>query len=311
MQRKGCVMAVGGANLDISACADQPLRAADSAPGRVHTSAGGVARNVAENLARLGHATRLLSAVGDDPQGHSLLAATRMAGVDVSACWVVPGAASASYVSVHDHAGALTVAVNDMQIIEHITPERLAPHARQFQQAAALVVDCNLAEPALAWLLANCDAAPVFVDAVSAFKCRRVLASLSRVHTLKVNRLEAGALSGLPLGSEAEVEAAAGWLHRQGVRNIVLSLGDQGLYFSQAHGACGWQRALPVTVVSTTGAGDALLAGLVHSHLAGAKLSRAARFASGCAALTLTVASANHPGLSVDRVDRWLDSVAA
>lgn len=304
-------MVVGGANLDISASADHPLRAADSTPGRVRTSAGGVARNVAENLARLGHDTRLLSAVGDDPQGHGLLAATRQAGVDVSACWVVPGAASASYVAVHDRAGAVTVAVNDMQILEHITPERLAPHARQFQQAAAVVVDCNLPEPALAWLLANCGAAPVFVDAVSAFKGPRALASLSRVHTLKVNRLEARALSGLPVGSQAEVEAAAGWLHHQGVRNVVLSLGDQGLYFSAANGECGWQRALPATLVSTTGAGDALLAGLVHSHLAGAPLGRAARFASGCAALTLTVASANHPGLSAAGVDRLLDSVAA
>jgi pseudouridine kinase len=311
MRPAGFVLALGGANLDINAGADHELRPGDSTPGRVHFSPGGVARNVAENLARLGHDSRLFSAVGDDPQGLNLLAQTRHAGVDVSGCWLLPGVATASYVSVHDSQGDMAVAVNDMQILEHITPERLQPHAQQIRQAAALVLDCNLSEAAMAWLFANHGSAPVFVDAVSAFKCARVRPWLGQVHTLKVNRLEAQALCGLPVGSSNEVESAARCLLGLGVRRVVLSLGEQGLYYSEHGGQSGWQAALPVNVVHASGAGDALMAGLVHSFLANEPLARAVRFAGACATLTLTVASANHPELSEALVEQTLQSVAA
>ena len=308
------VLAVGGANMDIIAGAGQALRSGDSTPGKVRSSPGGVARNVAENLARLGDAVRLISAVGDDPPGRALLAATRQAGVDVSGCQVLVGAATASYVSVHEPDGSLAVAVNDMQVLEQLTPATLAPHAGAFRDAALWVLDCNLAEPALAWLFAQSAAshepAPVFADAVSAPKCLRLRPWLAQIHTLKLNRLEAQALSGLPVNSAAEVEAAARWLNGQGVQQVVVSLGAEGLHFSSATHK-GWQAALPVRVLNTTGAGDALMAGLVHSHRQHASLPEAARFATGCAALTLTVPSANHPGLSAALVAQCLNEHAA
>ena len=72
---------IGGANMDICGCSHDNLRIGDSNPGRVRTSAGGVGRNIAENLARLGTDTRLLSAVGNDQYGHHLLDVTQRAGV--------------------------------------------------------------------------------------------------------------------------------------------------------------------------------------------------------------------------------------
>jgi pseudouridine kinase len=303
----GHVLVIGGANLDIVAHAAQPLRTADSTPGSVHFSPGGVARNVAHNLALLGHDVRLVSAVGDDAPGHALRAATQAAGVDVSACLALPGAATASYVSVHGPDGALAFAVNDMQVLERLAPAALAPHADAVRSAALLVLDCNLSAAALGWLFAQRGDAPVFADAVSAAKCERLRPWLGRLHTLKVNRLEARALSGLPVDSPAEVEAAARWLLGQGVQQVVVSLGAEGLYFrSTTHE--GWLHALLVPVHNTTGAGDALMAGLAHSHLRHSPLPDAARFAAGCAALTLMTPSANHPDLSVALVAQCLDS---
>jgi len=327
------VVVVGGANLDIGARSEHALQRGDSTPGTVCWSAGGVARNVAENLARLGHTTRLFSAVGDDLPGHSLLQATRQAGVDVSGCWIVPDATTASYVSVHDASGEEVVAVNDMGVLAHLTPERLQPLAGPLREASALVVDCNLSEAALGGLFAHLahrahgahpGDVPVFVDAVSASKCPRILPWLARVHTLKLNRLEAQALVGVPLASRDSMEAAARWLHGRGVRRVVLSVGADGLLHSEctegvvggawhcdlagaAPDIClGWQAALPATVCNASGAGDALLAGLVHAHLRGEPLAVAARFASACAALTLTTPSTCHAGLSQACVEALL-----
>jgi pseudouridine kinase len=300
------VLVLGGANMDMVASASHGLVAGESVPGRIRSAPGGVARNIAENLARLGLPTRLVTAVGDDLLGRSLLEATQRAGVDTGGCLLLAGQGSASYLSLHGPDGELAMAVNDMDILLALTPERLQPHAPSLRRAAALVLDCNLSPDALAWVFAQGSAAPVFVDAVSAFKAVRIRPWLDRLFLLKVNRLEAQALSGLKVETLADARAAAGWFIDRGVRQVGLSMGEQGNCWMDASGASGLQPVLPVQVVNATGAGDALLAGLVFAHLMGETLAQAMRFAGGCAALTLTTMAANHPGLSVARVRELL-----
>lgn len=301
------VLVLGGANMDISGSTTQPLALSDSNPGRIRCAPGGVARNIAENLARLGNTTRLLTAVGDDLYGHSLLDATQQAGVDVSGSWVLADEATSTYLSLHGPDGDMAVAVNDMGILECITPERLAAHAPWVQQAAALVVDCNVGVQALEWVFANRGATPVFVDAVSAFKCPRIRPWLDHVHLLKVNRLEAQALCNFGVDSDADIERAAQTLHMLGVEQVVLSLGELGVYWSARNAGHGWHGALPGTVVvNATGAGDALMAGLVHAFVTQQDLPAAVPFALGCAALTLASECANHPALSVAAVARCM-----
>ncbi|ELI6442400.1 winged helix-turn-helix transcriptional regulator, partial [Aeromonas salmonicida subsp. salmonicida] len=118
---------IGGANMDICGCSHDNLRIGDSNPGRVRTSAGGVGRNIAENLARLGTDTRLLTAVGNDQYGHHLLEVSQRAGVDVRQVLVLEGQATSCYLSLHDGSGEMSCAVNDMAIIDQLTPARLTP----------------------------------------------------------------------------------------------------------------------------------------------------------------------------------------
>jgi len=296
------VLAIGAANMDIAASTPHGLTVGDSTPGTIRHAPGGVARNVAENLARLGHRVSLLCAVGDDLFGRSLLAQTRDAGVDVDACWVLPQAATSTYLSLHGADGDMAVAVNDMAIVDRLTPAHLQGHAELLARASALLIDGNLPPAVLGWLFEQAAQVPVFVDPVSAFKCRRFLPWLHRVHTIKLNRIEAQALTGYPLDSDAAIAACLQWLHAQGVRQVVLSLGERGACWSVAGGSMGCSRALPVTVLSATGAGDALMAGLLHGYLQGHSLHASMAFASACAALTLMAPQANHPGLSVAAV---------
>ncbi len=63
------ILVVGAAGLDTKGYVAGPLQPGTSNPGDIRISRGGVARNVAENLARLGEHAVLLSAVGDDRSG--------------------------------------------------------------------------------------------------------------------------------------------------------------------------------------------------------------------------------------------------
>lgn len=296
------VAVVGGANMDIVARTPVDGLWGDSTPGQIQCSPGGVARNMAENLARLGHETHLISAVGEDEFGRSLHAATQAAGVDVSGFQVLPSYRTATYLSVHGADGDMKIAVNDMAILEALTPEFLQPHAARLTMASVLVLDCNLSSPTLAWLFNAAARPPVFVDGVSVPKCLRLSGLLAHVHTLKVNQLEAQALSGLPTHSIEEAQAAALALHLLGVRNVVVSLGAQGLCWCDDAGVVGACAAASVDVVNSAGAGDALMAGLVHAHVSGWSLAQAVPFAMACAEMTLTTTLANHPALSVGAV---------
>ena len=304
LAEQGFVLAIGAANMDITGSSQHALVAHDSTPGQIRCAPGGVARNVAENLARLGHDVRLISAVGDDLFGARLLESTRRAGVDVQGCLVLDDQATSTYLSLHGPDGDMAMALNDMAILEQITPERLAHGAARVRHARAVLVDCNLSEAALGWIFGHAHADAVFAEPVSAFKCRRLLPWLGQVHTLKANRLEAQALTGLPVSDDAGLVLAALWLHQQGVRHVVLSLGERGVYWSAIGGPSGWQAALPATMVNVTGAGDAMMAGLLHGHLCGDPLAQTIAFASGCAAMTLSAPQANHVSLSVAAVQQ-------
>ncbi len=292
--------------MDITGTVHSPWVVKDSNPGQIRCSPGGVARNVAQNLARLDCDTQLLCAVGNDAFGHSLLAHSAAAGVQVHNAWTLSDAATSAYVSLHGSDGDMTVAVNDMDIVQRIAPVLLAPHAKAFQLAKAVVLDCNLTPEALDWICKLEGAAPIFVDAVSAFKCLRAKPVLPFVHTLKLNQLEAAALSSMPCSAATDMQAIAQWLHAQGVHQVVISLGSQGVFWSSKDAGYGKLDALACQVVNTCGAGDALMAGLVNAYVRQLPLQEAAQFAQACAAITVSCEGANHPDLSLAFANNFL-----
>ncbi|WP_051228740.1 PfkB family carbohydrate kinase [Paludibacterium yongneupense] len=298
---------IGNSNMDIAGTRvpGVAMRAFDAGPGVIRYKRGGVARNVAENLARLGCDCRFVSVFGDDHHGQALWAATSEAGVDLSPSRIVPDATTSTCLVVNDSAGEMFYAIADLSIIERLSPAHLADHSELLEGAALIVTNTDLSEEALDWLFTRHGDRPLLVDTVDAFYAGRILPWLSRVHTIKPNRAEASQLSGLPFKSREHAPPIADWFHRAGVMQVVLSLGEYGLYYSNGQSA-GWMEPLPVDVVNVSGAGDALLAGLAYGWLEGQPFVDALRFACGCAALTLTTEDNNYPALSPSAVRELL-----
>jgi pseudouridine kinase len=261
-----------------------------------------VARNVAENLLRLGLDARLLTVLGDDVFGQALRQAAAAIGLDLQACTTISGQRTATYLSLHGPDGDMGVAVNDMGILDCLTPELLGQHTAVLEGAAALVVDSNVRPDVLAWVKVYWADKPVFAEAVSVAKCLKLLPLLDQLHLLKANRLEAQALSGLPISSPQSAADAARSLHQRGVRQVVISMGADGVVWCDALGAVGHKSVRPVQMASATGAGDALLSGLVCGQLQAMPLEQAVCFAMACAELTLSSPFANSPDLSLDAV---------
>lgn len=297
---------IGGANMDICGTAYAPLRPGDSNPGSIQCSPGGAARNIAENLGRLGVTCYLISLVGDDLYGKSLLEITQRAGVDIRACQIMPQTSTSTYLSLHGPDGDMTLAMNDMESLTKLTPDYLLGHRELLRHAGVIIIDANLAPETLAWLFTHYANLPLFVDPVSAFKAERLRPWLQHIHTLKPNHIEASTLSGIPLTGPDDAPTVATWFHEQGIQRVVLSLAAHGLYYSEREGEAGWRPPPKVNVINTTGAGDALMAGLAYRWLADDSFADSLHFALGCAALTLMSSSTNNTMLSPLTVTQWL-----
>ncbi len=297
---------VGGANMDICGTARGPLRQGDSNLGKVRLAPGGVGRNIAENLARLGSDCRLVSAVGRDPHGARLIEVSQQAGVNMRHVLQLEGQSTSCYLSLHGQDGEMACAINDMAILDSLTPQRLAPLDGLLGAARALVLDANLAEETLAWLFGRYAHLPLFVDTVSVAKVEKLRPWLAAIHTLKPNRLEAERLCGRAISGPADGPAVADWFHRAGVRRLFLSLGEQGVFYSD-----GKQQAhlpiLPSPVVNVTGGGDAYMGALIHAWLQDDDLDHSARFARACAALAVGCPDTVFTGLSLAAVERLLE----
>ena len=85
------ILGIGAANVDVHGESRAAIVMRDSNPGHLRTSAGGVTRNVMENLARLGVDARMVSALGDDLFGDLVRRESALAGLDMSECITIPG----------------------------------------------------------------------------------------------------------------------------------------------------------------------------------------------------------------------------
>ena len=260
----GYIAGIGGANMDIHGRSDHPLVMRDSNPGTLHTSLGGVCRNICENLARLGEDVRLVTVVGDDVHGKSILAGCTQAGIDMSATRVLPGERSSSYISIMDSSGDMLLAMSDMHIIKKLD-ERLVDDSRALLCGAELVVcDGNLSARAVDRLTRVCDR-PLYVDPVSTTWAKELRPFIGRFDTVKPNRMELAALTECPVGSMGEIQAACDVLLGRGVRRVFVSMGADGMLYKGPEGMI-YERSLPFDgMVNATGAGDAAMAGIIHA----------------------------------------------
>jgi pseudouridine kinase len=270
------VVVVGGANLDLKARTTAVVVPGTSNPGSLVTSPGGVGRNIAENLARLGTPTALVAAVGQDLFGDDLLGATAAAGVDVSAVRRVPGA-TGTYLAVLEPTGELSVGVSDMAATATLGPEHL--DAALLTGADLVVLDGNLRADTLAaaWTLATEAGVRVVLDPVSVPKAA-ALAHLVGERPLWCVTPNSGELA--VLGGRTAA------LHARGVELVWVRRGAEGSLLSGPDGALELDT-VPGEVVDVTGAGDAMLAAFCHAVLGGVSPGEAAAYGHAAAALTV------------------------
>ncbi len=291
---------VGGVNVDIGGSSFAPLVAEDSNPGTVHVSLGGVGRNIAHNLSLMGTDVRMLTAFGDDAHGQRIAASCAELGIDASHARRITGGTTSTYLYLTDEKGEMALAVSDMEICKKITPTYLSSNLNLLQNAQVVVTDTNIPEESLIYLAENCTA-PLFCDPVSTIKAGKLRPILSRIHTLKPNKLEAELLSGVKIETMEDVEKAADKLLEMGVHRLFISLGADGIYAAMGKERVRLQN-LPGEMVNTTGCGDASMAAIAWAYLEGMDLKQTALAALAAGAIAMESAETINPAMSATAI---------
>lgn len=276
---------IGGANIDITGASSAALVAGDSNPGIVRFSAGGVARNVAENLARLDVPVYFLTVFGGDMYAEHMKQECMQTGIDISAAQTLPERTSSVYLCINDAAGEMQLAVSDMNLYDSLTPEYIAVNMLLINGAAVCITDTNIPKASLEFLARHCTV-PLFIDPVSTAKAEKIRDILPFIHTIKPNKMEMQCLTGIRLTDDRSLRNAAAVLLQAGVKRLIVSLGKDGLFCSDA-GQCLLLPAMEVSPVSTTGAGDSLFAGIAWAFIHGFDLETSARVGQAAASICI------------------------
>lgn len=325
------VVVVGGANTDIVGRSASALVSSDSNPGHVRVSCGGVGRNIAENLARLGLGVEFVTALGDDHNATELARLTALAGVGMSHAHTAPGTPGSVYLAILDAAGDMALALSDMRALDTLTPEALAEREDAIVTADLVVIDANPSPESLAWVVDRATA-PVLLDPVSTSKAVRARGLLGGLAALKCNASEAATLLGdgpderggigrpsfsdrlvrakSPAEKRAWVEEAAERLLALGVGAVYVSAGPLGVRFAGG-GMSGWVDPPAVEIVNATGAGDALCAGVAAGMLQGFSVKECALLGTVLAGYALTSESTVSELVGPDVLTRTVKEVRA
>lgn len=291
------VVVIGGAGIDINGFPKVDLVAATSNPGHVKLTLGGVGRNIGENLARLGLNVKLLSAVGQDLYGEKILTDSQNAQMDMSRVLVTSDHGTSIYLAIQDEYGDMACAISQMDAIDEVNIQYIQRVSKLLQNARSIILDTNLSQDVIEYIAETYKEIPLYLDPVSVAKAPKAKNCLGCFRTLKPNRAEIEALTGIPADTNEGLVENYKHLMAIGVNEVYVSLGDKGLFYGHEKGY-GFKEAAQVDVINANGAGDSFMAGLVYSDFMGRAFEAKIQFAMAASVAALTSYETINPDMS-------------
>lgn len=262
------VCVIGGINVDIKGISAG--HAEDSHPGKIIITPGGVARNMSENLASLGMEVHLFGCVGKDVYGRMILESSVKAGVNTDKVLIAPDKKTGLYLSVSDESGNLIHALNDMletsAMIDRIYIDR---NLEFISGSRMIVLDTNIEIEVLMLITEEAEKKniPVFIDAVSPSKVKKLKQIESAVDYLSLNSSEYRSLfgQGYEISKQRQPELS-------NIKNVLLRNGAEGAVLLSGKEKTVTDAAIP-EIVEPNGAGDAFNSGFIYGILKGSDKS--------------------------------------
>jgi len=300
------VVIIGASIADVIGMPNEPLKKGDSTPGKVLVSPGGVARNIAENIKRLGENVTLISAFGNDLFGKNIMFHSREIDIDIKHSIINNEKATSFYLLITNDSGNLELAISDTSIIEEISHHYIKIKSSLIREHKLIVVDTNLPTDTLHFITENFQNQPIFIDLVSASKAKKVIDIIGKFHTIKPNIIEAEILSGIKYEKESDLLKMRDFFLNKGVKQLFISMNSKGSFFANSE-TYGRVSGSEINPINSSGAGDAYMSGLIYCFLNKKLIEETACFAASCSLVALFHEKAVNPEISVNLVTETIN----
>ncbi|SHH02480.1 carbohydrate kinase family protein [Tepidibacter thalassicus] len=301
------ILVFGASLVDIigfSSCNYKPF---DSTPGNIKISFGGVCRNIAENMARVGVNTKFISILGDDSKGRSMLEHSKIIGYDMSESLILKNGGTPTYMAILDENGEMVSAIADMKSIDEMNFEFIDSKADIIENSEFTCLDADNPE-ILEYILTKFKGKTKFIlDPISANKAENIRHLIKYFHTIKPNRHEAEVLVGFKIKDDRDLKRAGDYFLSLGIENVFISLDEEGIYYCNELKS-GKIKANNVVVKNVTGAGDSFVAGLGYGYMNNLSIEEIVKFAIGMSIITISHEETIHPDMSYELVENTIKS---
>ncbi|MGL4740428.1 MAG: carbohydrate kinase family protein [Sarcina sp.] len=299
------ILVFGASIVDIFGFSKSKYRPYNSTPGEVKMSFGGVCRNIAENMARVGSNVKFISILGDDANGKAMMEHGENHGYDMSDSLIVEGS-TPTYLAILDEHGEMVSAVVDVKNIDKMSPEFIESKREIIENAEYVVLDSD--NPVIMqYLLENFDT-KFILDPVSAEKAVGVKHLIKHFHTIKPNRHEAEILAGFPIIDDEDLINASNQFRELGVEKVFISLDSEGIFYNDGK-ECGKISAGKVEVVNVTGAGDSFVSGMGYGYLNNMSTQETVKFAIAMSVLTIAHEQTIHPDMCEAKIKEIFNNI--
>ena len=290
------ILVVGSLNMDVTASAKRLPGAGETViGGKFQTAPGGKGLNQAVQCARLGARVTMAGKVGHDEFGKQLLNVAEEAGVDVSHILTDENESTGAAVIMLEEKengtqNRITVCPGANFTIRAEELSWLREGIRDYDIVILqFEIPMPVVEQVAAW--AHDAGVPVMVNPAPAAEISDRL--LSCTAYLSPNEHEAALLSGHVIRTEGgvceeDVKEAAEYFHQRGVRNLIITMGENGAVSSGKEGLCHTPCVRMPEAADPTAAGDSFVGAFCTGLTAGLSQEQALAFASHTAAITVS-----------------------
>lgn len=303
------ILVLGASIVDIIGFSEKIYSPKDSIPGCIKISLGGVCRNIAENLARVGVTTEFISTLGDDGNGRNILEHSKKVGYKMDNSLFLENECTPTYMAILNQNGEMESAIVDMESLNKMDKSFIDSKASIFENAEYTIVDSDNPE-ILEYLLKKFHGKTKFIlDPVSANKAKKISHLIKYFHTIKPNRLEAEALCGYKIENNDDLKRVAKSFLDQGVENVFVSLDADGIYYlnenEEGKIACGNS----VEIKNVTGAGDSFVAGIGYGYMNNLNTVDTLKYAIAMSIITITHEETINPNMSHEYVEEFMKTM--
>ena len=305
MQKK--IICLGAITIDRKFKSSQPLQLGTSNIVSSVQSFGGVAHNVAKNLAQLTEGVYLQSAVGNDVSGQQVMEYLARSNIETNYINTLEQQKTAEYNVVLNHDGEMLIALADMAIFNELSEDLLTCTVEMLTSHDILFIDTNLPIQIISSIIEYCRANHIalYVDPVSVQKSKKLPENLNGIYIIKPDRYEAEALTGVVIQNAADAIAAGIKLHQRGVEHCIISLGKEGYVIVNDHIQQLFSVPFVENIVDVSGAGDAFFAGVIYASQLGHTILEACQYGAAAAAMTLQSEETVSCNITVNNINQF------